>query len=83
MDSSGNELSFPDLFAQLLNRLFENAKFTPAKELDEKALSDSSQQLDSINTNMERQLSPMIAQGIDALRAASAAQDSSEFTHLM
>ncbi len=81
VDTSGNELNFPDLFSQLLNKLFENAKFTPAKELDEKTLSIP--ELDSLNTRMEHQMSPMIAQGIDALRAASSAQDSSEFTPLM
>lgn len=75
LDGSGNDLNFSDLFAKFLNTISDKVKFTPANELDAKTISITTPELDKINANMQRQMTPMISQGIDALRAASAAQN--------
>jgi hypothetical protein len=73
VDASGNtyDSEFISSFSKFLNKIVKNINFKPA---DETKMSDTLQQ-DQLNANMEKQMTPMIAQGIDSLRLASSAQD--------
>ena len=77
VDSSGNgvDYGFADLFAKFLNKLVDSAKFAPSDEAEKVIDVVTTPDQELINSNLEKQMSPMIAQGIDALRLASSAQN--------
>ncbi len=77
MDSSGNavDYGFADIFAKFLNRLVESANFRPSEDPEKVIDIITTPDQEMINDSLEKQMTPMIQQGIDALRLASSAQN--------
>lgn len=77
LDASGAavDYGFAEIFAKFLNKLVDNVNFTPSDETEKVLDIVSTPDQELINMNMEKQMTPMIVQGIDALRLASSAQN--------
>jgi hypothetical protein len=77
VDSSGNavDYGFAEIFSKFLNRLVDSANFRPSEEPEKVIDIITTPDQEMINNSLEKQMTPMIQQGIDALRLASSAQN--------